>query len=397
MSWMSCCRTTGRPSCRTLLMTCEGACPQMPCSPPRALYTARWCIAVLVSPSSTFADPWRCFLRNVDGADAAVVSANAPRGQLPVRWGSGGFSVWDWNHESIILRYLWFLQNCPSGSEHINSNIISFVTPPWQLSSSSADFISHSFSIPELQFIFQTVLPDLNGRVLVDVGSRLGAVLYGVSRSKTGAPNLFHIEPVNKWAKSGSSQLLLGWNRTLKVCWKRSRFLLNLTSQTTDKCVCLCVFSGLFVQFSLPADWFRDQWRICQTAEWNCGKVSDGRQNQGNNNTERTHTHNSYAISREYTYILWGVASWRVSCSVGSTHWCASARKSSSEHWCSHHEQRVWVLHGAKWASQVRRHWTRIISERSVCVCVWLVRWQTGSSGFIMAHAVVRDVVLFMR
>ncbi|XP_003962864.3 uncharacterized protein [Takifugu rubripes] len=41
------------------------------------------------------------------------------------------------------------------------------------------DFISHSFSIPELQFIYQTVLPDLNGRVLVDVGSRLGAVLYG--------------------------------------------------------------------------------------------------------------------------------------------------------------------------------------------------------------------------
>lgn len=48
MSWMSCCRTTGRPFCRTLLMICEGACPQMPCSPPRVLYTARWCIEVLV-------------------------------------------------------------------------------------------------------------------------------------------------------------------------------------------------------------------------------------------------------------------------------------------------------------------------------------------------------------
>ncbi|XP_068195371.1 uncharacterized protein zgc:109986 [Antennarius striatus] len=41
------------------------------------------------------------------------------------------------------------------------------------------DFISHSFSIPELQFLFQNVLPDLTGRMLVDVGSRLGAVLYG--------------------------------------------------------------------------------------------------------------------------------------------------------------------------------------------------------------------------
>ncbi|XP_034418966.1 uncharacterized protein zgc:109986 isoform X2 [Cyclopterus lumpus] len=40
------------------------------------------------------------------------------------------------------------------------------------------DFISHSFSISELQFLFENVLPDLSGRLLVDVGSRLGAVLY---------------------------------------------------------------------------------------------------------------------------------------------------------------------------------------------------------------------------
>lgn len=49
------------------------------------------------------------------------------------------------------------------------------------------------------------------------------------------------------------------------------------------------MFSGLFVQFSLPADWFRDQWRICQTAEWNCRKVSTGRQNQGTKNTHNIH------------------------------------------------------------------------------------------------------------
>ncbi|KAK2863531.1 hypothetical protein Q5P01_003064 [Channa striata] len=35
-----------------------------------------------------------------------------------------------------------------------------------------ADFISHSFSVSELQFLLQNVLPDLSGRVL-------GAVLYG--------------------------------------------------------------------------------------------------------------------------------------------------------------------------------------------------------------------------
>lgn len=43
-----------------------------------------------------------------------------------------------------------------------------------------AEFISHSFSISELQFLFLHVLPDLTGKLVVDVGSRLGAVLYGV-------------------------------------------------------------------------------------------------------------------------------------------------------------------------------------------------------------------------
>ncbi|XP_067310774.1 uncharacterized protein zgc:109986 [Pseudorasbora parva] len=41
------------------------------------------------------------------------------------------------------------------------------------------EFISHSFSIPELQFLFQNILPDLTGKLVVDVGSRLGAVLFG--------------------------------------------------------------------------------------------------------------------------------------------------------------------------------------------------------------------------
>ncbi|XP_063803956.1 uncharacterized protein LOC134980882 isoform X2 [Pseudophryne corroboree] len=40
------------------------------------------------------------------------------------------------------------------------------------------DFLSHSFSIVELKYLFQHVLPDLSEKTLVDVGSRLGAVLY---------------------------------------------------------------------------------------------------------------------------------------------------------------------------------------------------------------------------
>ncbi|XP_021258051.1 uncharacterized protein LOC110401357 isoform X3 [Numida meleagris] len=42
----------------------------------------------------------------------------------------------------------------------------------------SLEFISHSFSLMELKFLYQHVLPDLTGKVVVDVGSRLGAVLF---------------------------------------------------------------------------------------------------------------------------------------------------------------------------------------------------------------------------
>ncbi|KAH0620539.1 hypothetical protein JD844_021103 [Phrynosoma platyrhinos] len=41
------------------------------------------------------------------------------------------------------------------------------------------EFISHSFSLVEVKFLYQHVLPDLTGKVLVDIGSRLGVVLFG--------------------------------------------------------------------------------------------------------------------------------------------------------------------------------------------------------------------------
>lgn len=43
----------------------------------------------------------------------------------------------------------------------------------------SSDIVSHSFSMDDLEILFQSVLPDLHGKTLVDVGSRLGTVLYG--------------------------------------------------------------------------------------------------------------------------------------------------------------------------------------------------------------------------
>uniref|UniRef100_A0A8C6Z531 Methyltransferase type 11 domain-containing protein n=1 Tax=Nothoprocta perdicaria TaxID=30464 RepID=A0A8C6Z531_NOTPE len=42
----------------------------------------------------------------------------------------------------------------------------------------SYKFISHSFSLMELQFLYQQVLPDLTGKVVVDLGSKLAAVIF---------------------------------------------------------------------------------------------------------------------------------------------------------------------------------------------------------------------------
>jgi len=42
-------------------------------------------------------------------------------------------------------------------------------------------FITHSASVSQIKLMYQFLLQDLRGKVLVDVGSRTGAVLYGVS------------------------------------------------------------------------------------------------------------------------------------------------------------------------------------------------------------------------
>ncbi|XP_060735645.1 uncharacterized protein zgc:109986 [Tachysurus vachellii] len=64
----------------------------------------------------------------------------------------------------------------------------------------SMEFISHSFSISELQFLFLHVLPDLSGKLVVDVGSRLGAVLYG-GYLYSAASHLFGVEICEEFVK----------------------------------------------------------------------------------------------------------------------------------------------------------------------------------------------------
>lgn len=42
------------------------------------------------------------------------------------------------------------------------------------------DIISHSMSVSDMLYIFHDILPCLKKKILLDIGSRLGAVLYGV-------------------------------------------------------------------------------------------------------------------------------------------------------------------------------------------------------------------------
>ncbi|XP_064401536.1 uncharacterized protein LOC135347460 [Halichondria panicea] len=51
------------------------------------------------------------------------------------------------------------------------------------------NFISHSMSRDEVRYIFGDLLPDLTGKTVVDVGSRLGAAVYeGFLHSKAASP-----------------------------------------------------------------------------------------------------------------------------------------------------------------------------------------------------------------
>ena len=43
----------------------------------------------------------------------------------------------------------------------------------------SAEMITHSMSREDLEFVFEGLLPDLTGKTVLDIGSRLGAVLFG--------------------------------------------------------------------------------------------------------------------------------------------------------------------------------------------------------------------------
>ncbi|CAJ1074917.1 uncharacterized protein zgc:109986 [Xyrichtys novacula] len=109
------------------------------------------------------------------------------------------------------------------------------------------DFISHSFSISELQFLFQNVLPDLSGRLLVDVGSRLGAVLYG-GYLFSSASRLVGVEISEEFVKL-QNDVVLKYNLSDRIQVLHSDIRLqNLLLQNAD----VLVMNNVFEFFMEP-------------------------------------------------------------------------------------------------------------------------------------------------
>eukprot|EP00126_Sphaerothecum_destruens_P010431 Sdes_comp20741_c0_seq1m16603 len=74
------------------------------------------------------------------------------------------------------------ISTCPSPLHLSCSSIFKRMMVLFIFLSRLADFISHSMSSPQLRVVFHKYLPlDLSSSTILDVGSRLGAVLYGVS------------------------------------------------------------------------------------------------------------------------------------------------------------------------------------------------------------------------
>lgn len=92
----------------------------------------------------------------------------------------------------------------------VNNTVVSTAHPTPLFCSYFPEFISHSFSLMELKFLYQHVLPDLTGKVVVDVGSRLGAVLFAVT-SSTGIHILLLWQTFSLFSHCLLLLLHLGW------------------------------------------------------------------------------------------------------------------------------------------------------------------------------------------
>lgn len=80
----------------------------------------------------------------------------------------------------------------------LNQRLSRFITS-WILA-----FISHSASQENLAYVFKTLLPDLKGKHVLDVGSRLGAVLFAAALYSE-ASQITGVEINKEWASISSS------------------------------------------------------------------------------------------------------------------------------------------------------------------------------------------------
>ncbi|CAM4648968.1 unnamed protein product [Leuciscus chuanchicus] len=111
------------------------------------------------------------------------------------------------------------------------------------------EFISHSFSIPELQFLFRNVLPDLTGKLVVDVGSRLGAVLFG-GYLYSAASQLMGVEMSSEFVKLQTMAVQkYGFSDRIQVIHADIRSQAALV-QNTD----VLIMNNVFEFFMEPSD-----------------------------------------------------------------------------------------------------------------------------------------------
>ncbi|KAK7152660.1 hypothetical protein R3I93_010774 [Phoxinus phoxinus] len=111
------------------------------------------------------------------------------------------------------------------------------------------EFISHSFSIPELQFLFRNVLPDLTGKLVVDVGSRLGAVLFG-GYLYSAASQLMGVEISSEFVKLQTMAVQkYGFSDRIQVIHADIRSQAALV-QNTD----VLIMNNVFEFFMEPSD-----------------------------------------------------------------------------------------------------------------------------------------------
>ncbi|KAL6106103.1 uncharacterized protein ACO6RY_07475 [Pungitius sinensis] len=118
------------------------------------------------------------------------------------------------------------------------------------------DFISHSFSISELRFLFENVLPDLSGQLVVDVGSRLGAVLYA-GHVFSSASQLIGLE-INEEFVHLQNNILQKYKMTDRIQVLHTDVLLqNVLLQNAD----VLILNNVFEFFMEPSEQVR-AWRF---------------------------------------------------------------------------------------------------------------------------------------